>query len=146
MNRVSQGIEKEEAFYSIYKSVSKIHDNLIDSLAWATQYKNRMGIVKEAILKIDKNNKDLHRLATKMVMWGSANASIKHYDFTDEELQTLKTAIETMTILHNDNGGLVNYTGMNSHASLMKNHMNSTEFVQAMIYGIDKLITLSKRD
>lgn len=143
-NTKSITMKNEQAFFQIYKSVSRMHNNLIESLTQTNKYKRNGYIIKDAVFTMDSNNRNLHNLATKIVLWGANNSSIKHYTFNAEELQTLEAMIATMVDLHNDNGAQVDRVGPRAPGALATGHMENTGHLQEMMDGIALLQNVNR--
>lgn len=139
MSSTTFSMTKEEAFYHLYKNISRVHDNLIHSITLTQKHLQNSIMPQGSLHKMHANNKEIHKLATQIVLWGLNSSTLKHYDFSDAEFNTLEAAIETIVILHNDNGALVNMVGKKNIAELTIRHTTNVELLSNVLQGFSEL-------
>lgn len=139
MSSITFSMTKEEAFYHLYKNISRVHDNLLNSITLTNKYLQNSVMPQGSLHKMHANNKEIYKLATKIVLWGLNSSNLKHYDFTDAELNTLEAAIETIVLLHNDNGVLVNMVGKRNIDELVVRHTKNVELLSNVLEGFREL-------
>lgn len=146
MPSITFTMTKEEAFYHLYKNISRVHDNLINSLTLTNKYLQNSVMPQGSLHKMHANNKEIHKLATQIVLWGLNSSNLKHYDFSDAEFTTLEAAIETIVLLHNDNGVLVNMVGKKNIAELTVRHTKNVELLSNVLEGFRELKNHHKQE